>query len=107
MVLGIGENGHIAYNEPGTDPELLTHLAELSPETIAVNQLKIQQGLTMGIKTILSAKKILVLAKGANKAQAVKAGLTPPPRLSCPASWLQQHNDVIWFLDEAAGKLTG
>lgn len=104
-VLGIGENGHIAYNEPGTDPELFTHLTELSPETIAVNKLKIHHGLTMGIKTILSAKKILVLAKRANKAQAVKAGLTPPPRIDCPASWLQQHQGVTWMVDEGAGKV--
>ena len=70
----------------------------------ALQNQKFQYGLTMGIKTILSARKILVLAKGANKAKAVKAGMTPPPRLDCPASWLLNHNDVTWLVDEAAGK---
>ncbi len=101
-ILGIGKNGHIAYNEPGTNPETLTHLANLEPDTISVNNLKIQQGLTMGIKTIMSAKKVLLLAKGSNKADAIKAALTPPPNLSCPASWLQNHSDCTFLIDEAA-----
>jgi glucosamine-6-phosphate deaminase len=105
-ILGIGQNGHIAYNEPGTNPETITHLANLDPQTIGVNELKIKQGLTMGIKTIMSAKKVLLLAKGSNKADAIKAAIAPPPNLSCPASWLQNHLDCTLLIDEAAaGKL--
>jgi glucosamine-6-phosphate deaminase len=106
VILGIGVNGHIAYNEPGTSPESLTHVANLDPGTVSTNHLKIKNGLTMGIKTILSAKKILLLAKGSGKADAVKAALTPPPNLSSPASWLQNHSDCTFLIDDgAAGKL--
>ena len=98
-ILGIGPNGHIAFNESGTDPNLLTHKTRL------VNQ-PFEFGLTMGIKTIMVAKKIVLLAKGANKAAAVKAALTPPPVLICPASWLQNHPDCTFLIDqEAAAKL--
>lgn len=98
-VLGIGANGHIAFNEPGTDPRLLTHKARIVKQPF-------EFGLTMGIKTILSAKKIVLLAKGADKAAAVKAALVPSPRLDCPASWLQNHADCTFLIDQAAaGKL--
>lgn len=97
-VLGIGPNGHIAYNEPGTSFDSLTHLAKLQ------NQ-KFEHGLTMGIKTIMSAKKIILLAKGENKAEIVKQALEGPVGVSCPASVLQTHADVIWLLDPAAASL--
>lgn len=98
-ILGIGPNGHIAFNEPGIDPNSLTHKAKLENQPF-------EFGLTVGIKTIMSAKKIILLAKGAGKAAAVKAALTPPPNLSCPASWLQNHPDCTFLIDqEAAAKL--
>ncbi len=98
-VLGIGPNGHVAFNEPGTDPNLPTHKARLENQPF-------EFGLTMGIKTILGAKKIVLLATGADKAAAIKAALTPPPRLDCPASWLQNHPDCTFLIDqEAAAKL--
>lgn len=104
-VLGIGFNGHIAYNEPGTGFDSLTHLAELSPETIKINNLQVHHGLTMGIKTILNARKILVLVKGAAKAAMVKRAIDGPVDVNCPASVLQRHPDVTWLLDPAAGSL--
>ena len=98
-VLGIGPNGHIAYNEPGTGFDSLTHLAKLQ------NQ-KFEYGLTMGIKTIMSAKKIILLAKGAAKAAIVKRAIEGPVGVDCPASILQKHSDVTFILDrEAAGLL--
>ena len=98
-ILGLGPNGHIAFNEPGTDPNWFTHKARLEYQSF-------EFGLTMGIKTIMAAKKIVLLAKGAGKAAAVKAALTPPPRLDCPASWLQNHQDVTFLIDqEAAARL--
>ncbi|MDZ7587459.1 MAG: glucosamine-6-phosphate deaminase [Patescibacteria group bacterium] len=98
-VLGIGVNGHIAYNEPGTSFDSLTHLAKLQ------NQ-KFKFGLTMGIKTIMSAQKIILLAKGKEKAVIVKRAVEGPVNESCPASILQTHRDVTFILDqEAASRL--
>lgn len=104
-ILGIGQNGHIAYNEPGTSFGTLTHLAELSPETIKINNLKVHQGLTMGIKTIMAAKKIILLAKGRNKAEIVKRTVEGPVSESCPASVLQTHPDTTFLLDQEAASL--
>lgn len=104
-VLGIGENGHIAYNEPGTSFNSLTHLSELSPETVRINRLKIHQGLTMGIKTIMSANKIILLAKGENKAGVIRQAIKGPVTETCPASILQNHPDVIFILDREAASL--
>lgn len=97
-VLGIGPNGHIAYNEPGTSFDSLTHLAKL-------DQQKFKFGLTMGIKTIMAAKKIILLAKGAAKAEIIKRAIEGPVSESCPASVLQTHADVTWLLDPAAASL--
>jgi len=97
-VLGIGANGHIAYNEPGTSFDSLTHLAKLQ------NQ-KFEFGLTIGIKTIMSAKKIILLAKGAAKAVIVKRAIEGPVDISCPASILQTHPDATFLLDREAGAL--
>lgn len=106
-VLGIGENSHIAYNEPGTDPELLTHLVKLSKETVGINNLKNNYGLTMGIKTIMSARKILVLAKGTSKAKVIKAAIEGPVSIDCPASVLQNHPNTTYLIDyDAAGLLS-
>lgn len=97
-VLGIGPNGHIAYNEPGTSFDSLTHLAKLEDQ-------KFEYGLTMGIKTIISAKKIILLAKGASKAEIIKRAIEGQISELCPASVLQRHQDITWLLDPAAGSL--
>lgn len=99
-ILGIGKNGHIAYNEPGTNFDSLTHLAKLQ------NQ-KFEFGLTMGIKTIMSAKKIILLAKGKKKARAIKAAIEGPVSLDCPASVLQNHTDATFLINyDATGLLS-
>lgn len=97
-VLGIGPNGHIAYNEPGTSFESLTHLAKLDKQ-------KFEHGLTMGIKTIMKAKKIILLAKGASKAEIIKRAVEGQVDVSCPASVLRRHQDMTWLLDREAGSL--
>ena len=96
-VLGIGVNGHIAYNEPGTSFDSLTHLAKLQ------NQ-KFEFGLTMGIKTIMAASKIILLAKGSEKAAIVKRAVEGPVSEACPASVLQTHQDATFLLDREAGR---
>lgn len=111
MFLGIGNNGHIGFNEPGDFYEPYTHIAKLTEETISVNSRFFEDmesvpktAITMGIKTIMSAKKIILLATGSIKAQAisktVKGKITP----QVPASILQFHNDVTLIIDKDAAK---
>lgn len=108
-VLGIGVNGHIAFNEPGTPWESVTHVAVLSPETREreaghFGQLKNvpAKAITMGIRTIMNAREILLLATGEEKAKAVQRSLLGPVTPDTPASVLQLHPNVTVLLDRAA-----
>ena len=114
QILGIGANGHIAFNEPYTKPEEPTHIALLTARTRADNaaafkdpSLVPQYALTMGIDEILTAKRILLLAMGENKAQAIYDMVMGRDDTSCPAAALRRHPDVTVVLDrDAAGLLT-
>ena len=114
QILGIGENGHIAFNEPYTKPEEPTHIALLTESTRAANagafkdpSLVPQYALAMGINEILTAKRILMLATGEKKAQAVYDMIMGRDDTSCPATALRRHPDVTVILDkEAAALLT-
>lgn len=99
-ILGIGVNGHIAFNEPGTSFDSVTHLSKLQDQ-------KYNYGLTMGIQTIKQAKKIILLATGKSKATAVKNAIEGPVSQDCPASFLQKHPDTTFFLDDDAASLLG
>lgn len=110
QVLGIGANGHIGFNEPGTSFDEETHIVTLTEKTRQdnarffdndINQVP-THAITMGIATIMKAGKILLIATGANKADAVAAMINKAPNTDCPASVLQNHNDVVVILDEAA-----
>ena len=110
QLLGIGSDGHIAFNEPGTPFESGTHVCDLQESTIRDNarffdndMSKVPtQACTQGIGTIMKAKNILLIATGANKADAVKGMIEGPIDESCPASILQKHNNVVLVVDEAA-----
>ncbi len=109
QLLGIGRNGHIGFNEPDTIFEKETHCVNLTESTIEANKRFFasekdvpRQAYTMGIKTIMQAKKILVLVNGENKADAVKESFFGPITPVVPASILQLHNDVIVVADEDA-----
>ncbi|WP_416327396.1 glucosamine-6-phosphate deaminase [[Eubacterium] hominis] len=110
QVLGIGGNGHIGFNEPGTPFTEETHIVELTEKTRQDNARFFEDdinkvpthAITMGIATIMKAKKILLVASGANKADAVAAMVNGPVDENCPASVLQNHNDVVVIVDEAA-----
>ena len=109
QVLGIGGNGHIGFNEPGTPFTEETHIVELTEKTRSDNARFFEDinkvpthAITMGIATIMKAKKILLVASGANKADAVAAMVNGPVSEDCPASVLQNHNDVVVIVDEAA-----
>ena len=110
QLLGIGPNGHIGFNEPGQAFELETHCIDLAPTTIEANKrffdgneaLVPKQAYTMGIKTIMQARKVLVVANGLAKAKAVKAVVSGPVTPECPGSILQMHPDCILVADEEA-----
>lgn len=112
QILGIGENGHIAFNEPYTKPEEPTHISLLTASTRAANagafkdpSLVPQYALTMGIDEILTAKRILLLATGERKAQAVYDMIMGRDDTSCPAAALRKHPDVTVVLDKEAASL--
>ena len=112
QVLGLGQNGHIGFNEPGEAFEKETHIVDLTPSTIEANARFFanpdevpKQAYTVGIKTIMQAKKILLLVNGEAKANIVKEAFFGPITPQVPASVLQLHNDVIIVGDEAALKL--
>ncbi len=107
QVLGIGRNGHIAFNEPDTELVPVTHVTGLTEDTIDANARFFAsaadvptQALTMGMGTILSAKKIIILATGKNKHDAVMQMLKGTVTTSCPASFLNLHDDVVLVCDE-------
>ena len=109
QLLGIGRNGHIGFNEPCAEFPVTTHLVELTQSTIEANARFFasaddvpKQALTMGIGTIMRARKILVVASGADKAGAVYSAFTGPITPEVPASILQLHPDVILVGDESA-----
>ncbi len=112
QVLGIGSNGHIAFNEPGTPFGSVTHIVDLTESTIKDNSRLFKsidevprQAFTMGLKNIMNAKKILILANGANKAKAVYGLVKGEVTENVPASILQLHPDCTLVCDEAAAEL--
>lgn len=112
QLLGLGHNGHIGFNEPADEFPNFTHCVDLTESTIKANARffeKIEdvptQAYTMGIGTIMRAKRILLIASGADKAEAVKKALQGPVMPQMPASILQLHPDVTVVLDEAAASL--
>ena len=113
VILGLGERGHVAFNEPGAGFGEKTHiakLAEVTREAIAADFGTLAQtpehGITIGIHTILGAKKILLVGFGARCAKAASVTLTGRPETFIPASFLQLHTDVEVYLDaDAAAQL--
>jgi len=109
QILGIGTNGHIGFNEPGTPFDSQTHLVELDQSTIEANARffdKIEdvptQAISMGIKNILDAKSIILFAYGESKAEAIAGTVSGPVTESLPASSLQNHPDVTIIADAEA-----
>ncbi len=112
QLLGIGRNGHIGFNEPADDFAVATHCVNLTESTIDANKRFFasiddvpKQAYTMGIGTIMKAKRILILASGADKAEAIKNSCFGPVTPKVPASILQFHPDVTVICDEAAYSL--
>lgn len=112
QLLGLGSNGHIAFNEPGTPFNSRTHTVKLKESTIIDNSRLFNdvsevptEAFTMGIRDIMRAKKIIILASGENKADAVFKTVKGKITEAVPASILQMHPDCMLIVDRAAAKL--
>lgn len=109
QLLGLGHNGHIGFNEPAESFDKLTHCVDLTESTIEANKRFFEkeedvprQAYTMGIQTIMSAKKVLMVVSGADKADIVAKAFGGSITPQVPASALQLHNDFILVGDKAA-----
>jgi glucosamine-6-phosphate deaminase len=108
VVLGVGQNGHLGFNEPGSTADSPARVVELAHSSIEANRQWFgadyapAYGATVGLRTILAARRVLVLAFGSHKAAAVKAMVEGPATEQCPASFLQNHANTWLFLDAAA-----
>ncbi|MBR0205145.1 MAG: glucosamine-6-phosphate deaminase [Clostridia bacterium] len=112
QLLGIGNNGHIGFNEPGTPFGSLTHIVELTESTREANKrffTSIDEvpthAVTMGVKTVMQARSIILMAIGPAKAPIMKEMLQGPVTEKVPASVLQLHPDVTVYMDYEAAKL--
>ena len=111
QILGIGSNGHIAFNEPGTPFDSVTHIVDLAESTIkdnsrlfnSINEVP-RQAFTMGLSNIMNAKKIVILANGSGKAYAINELVNGEIREDVPATILRNHPDCTLICDELAGK---
>lgn len=107
LILGVGTNGHIAFNEPGSKINSKTRLVKLTKETIRRNSKSLRKipnrAITIGIKTILSSKKIILLASGKEKAIALSY-LNKGKNSKYPLSFLKSHKNLIVITDEKAGR---
>jgi len=111
MLLGLGHNGHIGFNEPGRVLHSKTHVTVLHPKTREANARFFRtpeevptRAITMGLGSIFKARTILLVVKGADKADIVHRALTGPLTTECPASLLQLHPGLVVMLDEGAAK---
>ena len=114
QLLGIGPNGHIGFNEPGDEFVTGTHCVDLTETTIAANSrffesadMVPKQAYSMGILGIMQAKRVIMVATGKNKAQAIRDAFCGPVTPKVPASILQLHPDFILVADEDALSLVG
>jgi glucosamine-6-phosphate deaminase len=115
QILGVGTNGHIGFNEPALELEARTHRVTLKPETRRSNAALFggdpdqvpAEALSMGMGTILQARRAVLLATGASKARCVQRLIDGPITTSLPASFLQLHRNAEIFLDEAAALKLG
>jgi galactosamine-6-phosphate isomerase len=112
MIVGIGLNGHIGFNEPGTSFSSLTHVAELEDITKSVGQQKyfnepvvLDKGITIGLGHLMNTGKVLLIANGTKKAGVIRRTIEGPVTEEYPASIMQQHKNGIVVIDEEAAAL--
>ena len=107
QLLGIGTNGHIGFNEPGSSPDSIARLVKLAPETVErigaahPEHAAPTHGITLGVKGILAARKVVVMVTGEHKAEIARRALQEPETADVPASYLQRHRSATWVFDRA------
>lgn len=110
-IVGLGTNGHIAMNEPGTSPSLRSHVAAIHPSTQQAGQKyfkeakQISQGITLGLATLMEAKHIILVANGSHKAEVVKRIITEDISEQLPGTLLRDHPSLSIYLDTEAAQL--
>jgi glucosamine-6-phosphate isomerase len=111
-ILGLGMNGHIGMNEPGTSPSLRSHVTALEPITQKVGQKyfkeqqQLTEGITLGLATLMESKHIILLISGSHKAEIVRRLIKKEISKQLPASLLRNHSGLKIYLDKAAAQLT-
>ena len=111
MLVGVGMNGHIGFNEPGTSTETFTHVVDLDHTTQSVGQkyfttqTQIKQGITLGLKHFLESKKVMMMASGKKKAGIMKQVLEEAITPAIPASIIRMHENAVVMMDEEAASL--
>ena len=110
LLLGIGRSGHIGFNEPGSGPETVTRLIvidEITRKDAASDffgkENVPRQGITIGVRSLLAAREIILLATGEHKGPIVRRAVEEEPNLQVTASYLQEHPNAVFYLDHAAG----
>ena len=111
MIVGIGMNGHIGFNEPGVSFTNYSHVIDLDETTVAVGQkyfteaTTISEGITIGLQHLMNAREVLLIANGSKKAGVVKRTIEDPVTKNFPASIMQQHSNGYILIDEEAASL--
>jgi glucosamine-6-phosphate isomerase len=111
MVVGIGMNGHIGFNEPGSNFNSLSHVAKLEAMTTSIGQqyfnepMALNKGITLGLAHLMAAKKVLLIANGSAKASVIKKAAEEKPDPSLPATIMQLHPNGFILVDEEAASL--
>jgi glucosamine-6-phosphate isomerase len=109
MLVGVGMNGHIGFNEPGTDPGSLAHVSDLDQTTKTVGkkyfegEVSINKGITLGLKQVMEAKTLLMIANGKKKAPVIKRAVQEQISPSFPATLIRGHTRSILLIDNEAG----
>jgi len=112
MIVGIGMNGHIGFNEPGTSFAVLSHVAELDEITKSVGQkyfdgpVELGKGITIGFGHLMNTKKVFLMANGSKKAEVIKKTIEGPVTENFPASIMQKHSNGFILIDDEAASLS-
>ncbi len=105
QILGIGHNGHIGFNEPGSARDSEIRIVRLSEDTISRNKTRMSMAVTMGIKEIMESTRIILLASGTEKSESIKRAVKGRVTGDVPASFLQEHENTTFVLDREAARL--
>ncbi|HLK28262.1 MAG TPA: glucosamine-6-phosphate deaminase [Puia sp.] len=111
MIVGIGMNGHIGFNEPGVNFNLLSHVIDLHETTITVGQkyfagtIQLSKGITLGLQHLMNSRKVILIANGKSKSEVIKQTVKEPVTNSFPASIMQKHPNGFVFVDKDAAEL--